>query len=1167
MGAVFYIGRTGTGKTYTIREEIKDTLLQAPADGKAVIYLVPDQMTFQAEYDLLERTQSGMTRGHVLSFSRMAWRVLKETGGITKTYLQQTGMQMVVRKVVEEQKNRLRLYKQAVDKNGFIEQMEQLLTEFKQQVISIEALEQKYTEISTQETAAPQGQVFIDKLHDIVHIWKGVEELLGDRYAGTEDYLRLLAEKVELSSFLEGAEIYVDGFHSFTPQELHVIGELLKHAKHMTFALTLDRPYDEEPPHMLDLFQQTGTSYQKLHALCEAAGCESTETILFRDSKKYASQNLMHLEQHFEKRPVKTADPDNSISISAAVNKRTEVESVAREVRRLVESNSCRYKDIAILGRNIEDYTEMLETIFADYDIPLFNDQKRPMLNHPVIECIRSCLETITEHWRYEPLFRALKTDMFFSIEEDWEEAREQIDELENYVLAYGIKEKHWKQSQPWTYSKRTVADKTEVQGEKEKAFERRIQTLRDTYSSALLQFEKRMKKKKTIKEYAAELFQFLEELYIPQKIEKLRNKAVEIGDIEKAREHEQVWGAVVDLLEQVVEMAGDDEVSLSSFYKIVETGLESMNFRIVPPAIDQVTAADMERSRLANIKMVFVIGANEGTLPASLDEDGMIDDEERHWFQKQGLELAEDSSQKLLNEQFLIYRVFSLAEEKLWVSYPLADEEGKSLQPSVVIQQLKETFPDLEEKLLFNDPHEYTASGQMHFIGAHRKTLSFLTSQLQHWKKGYPISSVWWDVYNHYVQQDRSAAIPSVLESLFYTNQPVKLSAKTSKALYGRTLKASVSRVEQYEACAFAQFASYGLRLKEREVYKLEAPDIGQLFHAALKEMTEIIRKNHKDWSGLSAEECRKLAKQSVQSLGPRIQREILLSSDRYKYLQKKLEDTVAKASDILRQQAAVSGFSPYGVEVGFGPNEELPPLRFSLPQGVDMEVAGRIDRVDTASGSDGVYVRIIDYKSSSKDIHLSDVYYGLALQMLVYLDVVLSFSQEWLDKQAAPAGMLYFHVHNPFIQAKAHLSDTDIEQELLKRFKMKGLLLADEQAVRLMDQNLTSGHSQVVPAAIKKDGTFYNSSSVLQTDHFQALRKFIRRKLQDIGQRIIQGQTDIYPYKSQQMTACTFCAFKPVCQFDTSFAANDYRLLSESKEKMETQMFAKEAEKEQSE
>ncbi|SFE35900.1 helicase-exonuclease AddAB subunit AddB [Alteribacillus iranensis] len=1153
MGVTFYIGRTGTGKTRTMREKMVELQKENPSSHKSIIYLVPDQMTFQAELDLISKVKTGLTRVHVLSFSRLAWRTLKETGGITRTQLQKNAINMLIRKVLEEEKDHLRVYKKSADKFGFVEQFEKLLTELKRQDITIDALSNKLAFLDEEET---RNHVLFDKLHDIVTVWKQIEHTLDGRYAGIEDYLMVSANKISESSFLEEAEIFVDGFHSFTPQELNVLQALMKKGRHTTIALTLDKPKEEEL-NPLDLFFQTGQTYNKLTHLCEETECEIEETIMFQagqNDRKHAS--IRYLEETFEQRPVVPLESQGAVTIQPAVNRRTEIEAVAREIKSLVREQGYRYKDIAVVSRNMSDYIELIQSSFRDYDIPVFTDQQRPMIHHPVIEFIRSLLETVTERWRYEPLFRTLKTDMLFSIEDDWEEGREEVDILENYILAYGIKEKHWKQEEPWDYNnQRTLVD-DEASYVDNSDMKRIINHLRNKFASPILRFEKRLKKQKTVEGFARILFEFLEEQRIPQKIEKMRDEAAENDNVVQVSEHEQVWGAIVELLEQIVEVAGTEKMTLQMFQKVMETGLESMSFKLVPPAIDQVTFADLERSRLANVQVLFLLGVNEGILPATFEEDGILGDDDRDWFEKEGMELAENSSRRLLNEQFLLYRALSLANDKLYIHYPLADEEGKTLQPSLVINQMKEVFPDIKESLLFNEPNEYDERSQLKFIGPFRKTISFLTYQLQLWKKGYPISSVWWDVYNWHAEKGEKASFPIAMSSLFYKNEPVSLQPDTSKRLYGEKLNASVSRIEQFESCAFSQFASYGLRLKERDIYKLEAPDIGQLFHAALKEMTAHLMGHGKNWGSLTSEECASLAKECVSHLAPKIQREILLSSSKYKYLHKKLEDTVIKASEILSKQARVSGFSPAGIELGFGSEAELPPLQFTLPDGTMMEVAGRIDRVDKAEGTNGVYVRVIDYKSSEKNVSLADIYYGLALQMLVYLDVVLTYSESWLGAMTKPAGVLYFHVHNPYIQAK-QINEWNMEKELLKRFKMKGLLSADEESVHFMDQQLKTGYSQVVPVARKKDGSFYSSSSVLEADRFDELRNYIRQKLQDTGWEIMKGTTRIEPYKYKQNVPCSFCSFRSVCQFDTSFAANQYRVLHADEKEAEQQIF----------
>ncbi|SFP44587.1 helicase-exonuclease AddAB subunit AddB [Salibacterium halotolerans] len=1158
MTVRFFTGRSGTGKTTAVQEEIINSLQNTASSDKSIIYLVPDQMTFQAEQNLVSALGTGFTNLKVLSFSRMAWNVLQETGGITRTYLQQHGIYVLIRKIIEEKKESFRLYESAAGKTGFIEQMEQFITECKRQLVSIPGLHEKLEELDEKEEKTGRENVLSDKIHDILTVWEQTEHVLEGQYAGAEDYLELLAEKVKDAAFVQEADLYIDGFHSFTPQEYNVLQALFQCASNMTFALTMDRPDPEETPSMLDLFYQPARTYQKLSALGSEMTADEEQAIHFSANQKHQSSGLVHLEQSFEKRPAQPGAVDNDIYLATAVNRRTEIEASAREINELVR-NGYRYKDIAVVSRNAADYSEMLQSVFRDYNIPLFMDEKRPMLNHPVVECLRSTLETLSLRWRYEPLFRAWKTDMFFNLDEDWKRAKEELDFLENYVLAYGVQEKHWKQSGDWSYTKAQTSAEDSAKVVQDTSVEEQLNQTRRRLASPLLNLEKQMKRAGTVKEYCAVLYTFMEELSIAQKIEKIRDEDLAKQDLSKAGEHDQVWNAVMDLLDQMVEMAGEENVTFDTFYQMMETGFHSMSFAIVPPAVDQVTAADMERSRVGDVRVCFILGVNEGILPATFEEEGLLTDEERQWFAGEGIELADDAGTRLLNESFLIYRALTLPREKLYISRPLADEEGQSLQTSRLITQIRSLFPELEDKLLYNEPQEYPEDEQEAFAGANRKTRSFLTYQLQRWKQGYPVAPLWWDVYNWFTTSADPSSVLMIVDSLFFTNKADPVPSHLTRQLYGETLKTSVSRFEQFESCAFAQFASYGLRLRERELYKLEAPDIGQLFHGALKDMSEQVQEAGREWGNLSQEECRSFAKQSVGRVVPTIQKEILLSSSRYRYLQQKLENTVVRAADILRQQAGVSGFTPMGLELGFGPGETLPPLAFHLSDGTKMEVAGRIDRVDGAEGENGFYVRIIDYKSGAKDIRLSEVYYGLALQMLVYLDVVLSFSEDWIGRSGIkPAGVLYFHIHNPFLQAANSMDPNELEQEFFKRFKMKGLLMAEEEPVRLMDTSLSTGYSNVVPAAIKKDGSFYSNSSVLQDEKFEAMRSFIRSKLQQDGEKIMGGAVDIQPFKNGQTTACAYCSFKPVCQFDTSFASNSYRQLRSNQEEIVSHLFS---------
>ncbi|MBM7647582.1 ATP-dependent helicase/nuclease subunit B [Bacillus ectoiniformans] len=1147
MSFQFMIGRSGTGKTKRILEEIKQKAEDHPM-GDPVIYLVPEQMTFLSEYHLAsDHDLGGVIRAQVYSFTRLAWRILQETGGISRQHITSAGLNMLIQKIIDDKKEDLKIFAKAADKTGFISHVETMLTELKRYCLTPEELTEKQQELK--DNRAPKS--LTDKLEDLQLIYSEFEQGLTGKYVDAEDYLKLLSESIQASDYIKNAEIYIDGFHSFTPQEYLVMQQLMKHAKRVTIALTVDQLFTErtEDTH---LFRMTGETSSTIYEMAKQSGVKIEETIVLTKAERYQSDGLKHLEQHFDLRPAPPSEEKESIHLIQSASRRAEIEGVAREIRKLAREQDVRYKQIAVLIRNSADYQQLIQTVFKDYDIPFFIDQKQPMFNHPLIELIRSTLEIINSHWRYESVFRAVKTDLLFPMKGNWNKLREQMDRLENFVLAYGIKGERWTSKERWSYRRyRGLEQAGLAQTDEERKIEDELNELKLIITKPITRLTKRLKKAATSRDYCEALYLYLEELGVPEKMEKLSLEAEERKDLVTAREHSQAWNAVIELFDQYVEVLGDEQLTIKKFSTIIDAGLEAMRFAIVPPAADQVIIANLELSRLADVDAAFIIGMNEGVLPAKMTEEGILGDEDRETLSYNGIKLAASSRTRLLDEEFIAYKAFTTPSSRLYVTYPLANDEGKSLQPSPYIKRMKELFPNLSERLLVNEPSELNEEEQLQYICHPEPTLSYLTSQLQLKMHHYPMYDFWWDVYNYYVEHPvRKLKAGRVLSSLFYTNEAQQLDEPISTDLYGQEMQASVSRMELFHSCPFSHFATHGLKLRDREVYRLEAPAIGDLFHGALKWIAEEVTRRGLNWASLSQDQCMYLAKEAVVHLSPKLQNQILLSSNRHLYIKQKLENIVSRASYVLSEQARKSGFSPLGIELGFGMGAELPPLAFQLKNGTKMTLAGRIDRVDQALGQDETYLRVIDYKSSGRDIDMTEVYYGFALQMLTYLDIILTYSTKLVGVKAKPAGVLYFHVHNPIISSKKIMTLDEIEKEILKSFKMKGLVLGEEEAVRLMDTSLTTGDSQIISAGFKKDGGLTSRSKVAAEQEFDELRGHVRKLYQTSGDEIVSGKVDIVPYKYKKRTPCQFCSYRPVCQFDQTLEENNYRVIAPIKQ-----------------
>lgn len=1061
---------------------------------------------------------------------------------------------MLIYKIINRRKEELKLFGASSDRPGFVERLSALHTELKRCCLGASDLE---GQLARMREAIGSSPILAGKLDDLHIVFSELEQEMSQLYIDQEDRLAELAEHIADSSYIREAEIWVDGFHGFTPQEFMVLRELMQHASRVTVALTLDRIYPTGlQPHELELFHPSAVTYIKLRGMAEELGLEVWDELLAPPvlPRFAGSPALAHLERGFHRRSRWSGDigqAAEAITISAAVSHRTEVEGTLREMIRLARDEGAEYGEMAVFMRNISDYEQLITPLFQDYSVPFFLDQKVNELHHPLVEFVRSALDVVRRRWRYEDVFRCVKTELLLPL--DGSITREDMDALENYVLACGIHGYRWTDGRSWKGIPSLSLEGSRIVDEE---LLLKMERCRECITGPLYAFEKRIKKSRSGLELCTAVYLLLRESDTARKLEKLSREALELGQPERAREHSQLWDAVLDLLDQIAEMMGSERMEFELFAGVLETGLSELKMGLVPPALDQVLVGSMDRTRVSGVKYAFLLGFNEGVVPAQFKEDGILSEGERLLLENSGMELAPGSSRKLLDERFLIYGALTTASTRLWISYATADDEGKALLPSEIIRQLHGMFPDaLQERSLSGfpaavSPDEADAGEALHlgFVGHPGQSLRMLIMQLRQWRQGVEIPGLWWDVYNWFAEDEHWSPKPQqLLGSLFYRNDGIPLKRETSLRLYGgRTLRGSVSRMEKFVACSFSHFASYGLRLKERQLYKLQAPDIGQLFHAALSDMAKRLQEQGRGWGSLTAEECRREAGETVDRLSPLLQGEILMSSKRYGYISRKLKNIVGRASVILGEHARRGSFEPVGLELDFGPGKDLPPLRITLPNGCVMEVVGRIDRVDMAEGEHGVLLRVIDYKSSQKDLKLHEVYYGLSLQMLTYLDVLLTYSEQWLGKAALPAGTLYFHVHDPLLSSPNGLNREQAEQELLKRFKMKGLLTADREVVSLMDTTLDKGHSSIVPVALKSDGSFYSSASVATPEQWGHLLSSVRSNISDIGTRITEGDVAIQPYRIQQETACTFCSFRPVCQFDEAVEGNGYNNLA---------------------
>lgn len=1148
MALRFIIGRSGTGKTHQCLHHIRHEVLRQP-DGPPLIMLVPEQATFQTEYTLLNDPElRGTIRAQALSFRRLAFRVMQETGGTALVPINEDGKNMLLYKIVHRLNESLQLYQGSESQHGFIERLGELLTEWKRYGISAEDVQQ----LAESSQLGNGNSLLHRKLHDLHLIHAELDRELAGLYIDSEDYLNWMTKGFGLASTMRGAHIWVDGFHGFTPKEYEALGALLQYAEQVTVTLCLDRPYAVgEMPHELDLFRSTAETFIALRDLALQGGVTIEEPLLLDEGTPYRFRDrpmLAHIERHYRDRAAMGLAAEQlengSVSLHAAASRRAEVEAVARDIVRRVKDEGLRYRDLVVMVRNSPDYNDYITAVFNDYDIPCFLDQKNAALHHPLVEFIRSALEIAEHGWRYETVFRCIKSELLMP--DDGSMTREHFDLLENYALAAGIDGNRWLTISQWKpFTRDSLEGERAEADDREKRLFEIVMKAREAVVSPLHRLNQELKRAANVREMCGALYRLLISIDAPDRLERWSRTALAAGQTQRAREHKQLWDGVLNLLDQLVEMTGEEPLSLALFAGMIETGLESLKLAAVPPSIDEVLIGSIDRTRPGHVSVCYVLGANDGVMPQRFQEDGVLTEQEREMLGNGGLVMAPGVRRRLLDERFLIYNALTMPSHSLWISWVMADEEGKSLHASEVIRQMKGMLPGIQERMIAGEPSmAMTEEEQLGYIAHPERTLSYLINGLRVWRQGQSISPLWWEAYNWFaVRPQWQDRLSRLVQSLHYTNEAAMLSTATADLLYGTMLRGSVSRMERFVSCPFQHFAIHGLRLRERTQFKLAAPDIGQLFHAALSRLAVTLGDR---WGEMDAAGIRKEAAIVVEELAERLQSQILFSSSRNRYVARKLQDIVGQAAVILGEHARRADFQPVGVEIGFGPEGPLPPVRIPLSNGRAMEMSGRIDRVDAAETEDGLLLRVIDFKSSATQLRLEEVAYGLALQMLTYLDVLLQAAPEWLGQEARPAGVLYFHVHNPLLSASNALTGEKARSEMLKRFKLKGLVLAEEQAARMMDHSLDTGYSELLPLALKRDGGFYSSSSVASSEQWDTLRQSVRTTLRRIGDRIAGGDVSITPYRLGTKLPCQFCAYKPVCQFDPLIEGNAFAKLS---------------------
>jgi len=1122
MGIRFIFGRAGTGKSRFCLEQIKKKIENNTGDNKLIL-IVPEQYTFDTEKKFLDIvTEKGFLRGEVLSFKRMAHRVFEECGGRTDIKISDSGRNMLIYKLLRENGDNLQYFNRMSKEQGFSSIVSKAITEFKKYNISSEILGIKEEEIYDEELKK--------KMNDLKIIYRDFNEVLHKRFIDSDDELTLLARKLSDCNIYDGAEVWIDEFTTFTPQQLEVIKVLAKRAKTVNITLCSDSLSGGREVDYTDIFDAIKNTENAILNMMKEGNISYLEPIDLNKGYSYRflnSEDLQHLEKHFFTYPFMAyRGKDNNVRLYKANNSYEEIDTIARDILVLVRDKGYRYKDIAVICRNIDEYEKIATVIFNDYKIPFFLDKKREILDNPLVVLIISSLEILSNNWSYESMFKYLKSGLI-NIEEKY------IDILENYVLANGIKGYKWTKD---LYDKENISEEENL-----------VLEIMEEIRSPLINLHNKIRGKKTVKDVATSLYEFLNELDVFKTLETWLDEFNELGLQDKIKEYMQVPEMVMEILDQLVEVLGDEVIDIKEFTKILISGFEEKEIGVIPMSLDQVNIGDISRVKGREVKALYLIGVNDGVLPAVSKDEGIINDRERDILKNIGIRLASDTKSRAFEEQFIVYTALTIASEYLMITFPMADFEGKSLRPSIIIPRLKKILPNVvEESEIYNLRDR---NDKFNKITAPIPTFNELISALRMEFEKEKVDEYWAEAFRWFENDEefRNKA-NTMFKGLTYTNLVEKVPREKIRRLYqleNKKLVFNISRIEKYAQCPFSYYVQYGLKAKDRKVYEFSAPDLGSFMHNILDDFTNKIRTEKIAWSDLNKERCKLIVNELVDRKLESDTNSILNSTKKYQYFADRFKRTITKSVMVISEQMRKGKFEVFRNEFEFGGFKDGEAIKIDLPSNETVYLVGRVDRIDTLDLDGNTYIKVVDYKSGNKKFNLTEVYYGLQIQLLVYLDALIKNSKYILEKQAMPGAILYFKIDDPIIKSKKPLTEEEIKNNILKELKMSGLLLKDISVVKAMDSDIESAYSLIIPAAIKKDGNFTATSSVVTEEQFDILRKYVNDKMAELCEEMLSGDIKIVPCKNNNTPYCDYCDYSSVCQFDTSIENNKYKIV----------------------
>lgn len=1118
MALQLIAGPSGAGKSHWIYKKLIEESEKHPR--RTYLLVVPEQFSMQAQKELVSMHPAhAVLNIDILSFQRLAYRIFNEVGGDLKPLLDDTGKTLVLQKIAQRNRKKLEYLGGSLKKPGYIDEMKSMISELAQYRLGAEDLNRLIA-------LAEEGSLLRGKLMDVQTVYRQFTEYMEERYVTPEEILDVLCRVIDRSRLVKDSTVVLDGFTGFTPVQNQVVGKLLRLSRQTYVTVTTDREsLKEKDKRGSQLFFLSRKTIERLYRTARENGVEIQKPVYISQGSegRFAhSPEMAFLEQNlFRAGGRRYAKKPQAIHVQASSGPMEEMECVAARIRRLLREKGYRYRDIAVVTGDLPGYESYVTQAFEREGIPYFLDRKQSVLMNPFVEYIRSAVDMAVSRFSYESVFRYLRTGMS-------DLSREETDLLENYVLAFGIRGfSRWNQEFTGRLSDMTMEDLAE------------INRIRAVFVREVEDFVRELPgKKRTVRERTAALYHFIVRLEIQKKLKIQEQSFEKEGKAALVKEYAQIFGIVMEFFDKLTAVLGEETVTLQEYQQILEAGFLKVQVGIIPPTADQVLVGDVQRTRLADIKALFFVGVNEGVIPQPASGGGILTEAEREFLKERDVELAPTQREDMGIQRFYLYLNMTRPSRRLYLSYSHIRPDGSSAGPAYLIHTVKKLFPQVEIQ-------EETSGYEL--LESPVQGFSLVVKGLEDAVKGQE-DDRYRELFGWYARHEKTRpALEKMVEAAFYENAADTIGKAAARALYGKVMENSATRLERFAACAFSHFLQYGLRLKERVYCEFNDMDLGNVLHESLERFARLLKEEGLAWRTVSGEDLERLIGVSLEGVLKQEGYEVLQRSERSRYIKERLLRLLKRSVWALQEQLKCGDFEPGGFEVSFAMDNRYT-LALPLSEDGKMMVKGRIDRIDLCEEEQECYVRVIDYKSGSRDFSLTEIYHGLSLQLAVYLNAAMEITrQQYPEKTVRPAGIFYYRIQDPLLLSGWDRREEDVKKDMLRELRMKGLSSEDPGILDRMDHNAggVKNPSIVFPLSYNKDGSCSKNSAVTSEENLRLMLDFTREKMQEIGDRILEGEAAIRPYVLGNKKGCEYCAYRAVCGFDERIWGYEYRKL----------------------